>query len=681
MTNKQLICPFCGLGCAVTLKIDEFGRPYAVDAFEGDHVSKGKACPKPFSIPSFLNSSNRLAHPMKRKENGFVEISWGDAIKEISERIKEITKSDDPSSLGFLGSANCTNEDNYVFQKFARAIGTNNIDHHASFFALSEINAMYKSLGIPSLSSTYEELLKSSVVLIWGFNPAETNPVLMGQYILKAKEKGAKVVVVDPRKTKTAWFSDIHLMLNPKTDYALALSLLNVIFNEKLYDKNYSERINLSQKSIEVINSYSPEVVEKICGIQANTIRQVAKLIATSGKASILWGLGILQQINGEDIIEALLTISALCGYLGKEGCVVGGIKNEVNLQGASDMGVLPNFLPGYIDVSNKNEIEKFSKIWGFYVPDKEGMNAFEMLYSSNSTKIKGLYIMGMNPLVLLPNMNLTKKILENLDFLVVQDSFFTETAEFADIILPAATLPEKDGTVTNFERRVRWNNKAVEPVGEAKPDWMIVREIAKELGFESFFSFNSTEEVTREISSVNPLYSNITPEKLKENTSGIFWNINTNDKNEEKFLFLKGFYTPSGKFELQLNETFEIEKQSANLPFLLITFEYAGQHGAATLTRNFSPLMKRWGEAIGELNVETAKSLGINEGDKVKIKTEYGEFSCKVHLTQNIVKDVIAVPWHFGANSIFSCEIAKKYRKPELKVFPCSIIIQGEKQ
>ena len=663
------LCPYCGMGCRFYIKTLN-GEPVEIEIYEGG-VNEGKLCPKGLTALDFLRHNDRLTKPLKRTENGFEEISWEQAIKEIAEKILEIRDKYGPDALGFFSSARCSNEENYLLQKIARLLGTNNVDHCARLCHASTVAGLAQTVGAAAQSGSYDDIPKAKVLLIWGYNPAETHPVLM-RYILRAKDNGAKIIVVDPRKTKTAWFADIHLPLRLGTDIALANAMMHVIIKERLYDKKFVfSRTKGFEKLIKVVEEYTPEYAEKITGIPAHLIREAAVTFATAGRGIIMWAMGITQHITGTGNVKALADLGLICGYVGKEGTGLFPMRGQNNVQGACDMGALPDVLPGYQKVTDGKRV---AEIWGVEeLPSEPGLTIPEIINKAHEGEIKALYIMGENPVVSDPNTKHVIEALKELELLVVQDIFLTETAKYAHYILPAAAYAEKEGSFTASERRVQWNFKAIEPPEEAKPDWEILRMLGKALGLK--FDYESVEDVTREIALVAPQYRGITPERLKRDVEGIQWPCPSEDHPGTKRLHVESFATPDGKANI-IPVEFKppAELPDEEYPFMLTTFRVVGQYHTATMSGRSKALTKRWGEAYAEINPKDAQKLGIESGERIRIVTRRGSYECKAKITKRIGEGVIGVPWHWGANVLTNDVLDPEAKIPEFKVSACRV-------
>lgn len=674
-----VICPYCGVGCGFFIK-SRNGKYVGIEYNYEHPVNKGSLCPKANDL-SFLNSPDRLRKPLKKTENGFVEISWRDAVKEVASRIKEVVKTYGPDSVAFMASAKCFNEENYLLQKLARVLGTNNVDHCARLCHAPTLIGMGRVTGVGALTATFEDIGNSEVIVIWGSNPAETYPVLMGQYILKAKSRGAKVIVVGPVKTRTAWFSDIFVPIRPGTDIAVANAMMNIIISEGLYDKEFVERrVEGFDKLVEVVRKYTPELAESISGASAFIIRQAVYTMASSRKGSLLWSMGVTQHIVGYRNVLALATLAALLGWYGKPGTCVGGLRGQNNVQGACDMGALAEFLPGYVRVTDDVGRSRIASLWGVNeLPSNVGLTVPCIFREAESGKIKAIYVMGENPVVSEPNSTHVIEGLKKVEFLVVQDIFLTETAEHADIILPAAAWAEKEGSFTNSERRVQWSFKALEPPGEARPDLHIIVDLAKELGLERYFPYTTPEEVLLEINKVIPSYAGITPDRLKRTLGGIVWPCPTPEHNGTQVLHVDRFRTPTGKFMIiPVEHQPPAEVPDDEYPLILTTHRVVGIYHTNTMTGRSASVSKRWPEAEALINQSTASRYGLKNGDVVKVVTRRGEYVVKVKISNSVIDGVISVPWHWGANKVTNDALDPEASTPEAKVCACKVVRLG---
>ncbi|MEM0361106.1 MAG: formate dehydrogenase subunit alpha [Sulfolobales archaeon] len=674
-----VVCPYCGVGCGLLIKSSN-GRYVSVEYNYEHPVNRGHLCPKPNDL-SFINSPHRLRKPLKKTENGFVEISWKDAIREVATRLKEIVRDFGPNAVAFLASAKCFNEENYLLQKLARLLGTNNVDHCARLCHAPTLIGMGRVTGVGALTSTFEDIANSDVIVVWGANPAETYPILMGQYILRARKRGAKLIVVGPTKNKTAWHSDIFIQLLPGTDIVVANAIMNVIIKEGLYDREFVEkRVEGFDKLVGVVSKYTPELAESVSGAPAFLIKQAAYTMSSSRKGSLLWSMGITQHIVGYRNVLALATLAALLGWYGKPGTCVGGLRGQNNVQGSCDMGALAEFLPGYTRVTDEGGRKRIASLWGVEdLPKDVGITLPCVFREAEAGRVKAAYIMGENPVISEANSSHVVKGLSNMEFLVVQDIFLTETAEYADIVLPAAAWAEKEGSFTNSERRVQWSFKALDPPGDARPDLFIIIDLAKELGLERYFNYSGPEDVLLEINKVIPAYAGITPTRLKKRVGGIIWPCPSEDHEGTRLLHVDRFRTPTGKFTvIPVEHQPPAEVPDEEYPLILTTHRVVGVFHTNTMTGKSNSLSKRWPEAEALVNPSTANTYGVKDNEVVKLVTRRGEYVVKVRLDQGVMRGVISVPWHWGVNKLTNDALDPEAMTPETKVCACKIVKLG---
>ena len=666
------ICPYCGLGCRFIIKVKN-NNILAIELYKNG-VNNGKLCPKGITATDFIKNKNRLTQPLKSINDNFKTISWSSALKEVANKLLNIKKCYGNNSIAFLSSARCSNEENYILQKVARLLGTNNVDHCARLCHSSTIAGLSQTLGAAAQTGSFNDILDSNLLLVWGYNPAETHPVIM-DYFLRAKSKGAKIIVVDPRRTKTSWFADIHLNLNSGTDVYLINTLINIIIKNKLHNKEFIySRTKDFKKLIDSVKNYNISEAEKITGISKDIIYQTAIKFATAKKAIIMWAMGITQHTSGTNNVIALCNLGLTCGYVGKKGCGIFPMRGQNNVQGACDMGALPNVFPGYLKINEINS-KKIEKFWDTNnISSTPGLTIQEILDAISEDKIKALYIMGENPAVSDPDTSHVIKALKKLELLVVQDIFLTSTARLAHYVLPAAVYAEKDGSFTTSERRVQWNFKAIDPPKEAKPDWEILTLLAKELKLNQI-NYSSVDDITNEISQLIPNYRGITPERLKEEINGIKWPCPSIDHKGTDILHQIKFATPSGKAHfVPVHFKPPKEEIDEDFPFILTTVRIVGQYHTITMTGKSESITKRWKEPFAEINPKDAQNLNINDNDKIKIVTKRASYICKARVTNNVKQKMIALPWHWGANILTNRLLDSSSKIPAFKINACRI-------
>jgi formate dehydrogenase alpha subunit len=526
------------------------------------------------------------------------------------------------------------------------------------------------------MTNSIAELEDTDCVFIIGSNTTENHPVI-GTYIKRAKQKGAKIIVADPRVIELAEKADIYMQLTPGTNVALLNGMMNVIIEEKLQDEEFiRERCENYEQLLEVANSYSPERVEEITGVKADTIREAARLYAVSPRSSIVYAMGITQHSTGTENVFSIANLAMLCGKLGKEGCGVNPLRGQNNVQGACDMGALPDVFPAYQKVHIKDNVEKFERAWGVKLSDKPGITVPEMMNDAHDGNVKAIYIMGENPMVSDPDTNHVRAALEHLDFLVVQDIFMTETAKLANVVLPGTSFMEKDGTFTNTERRVQRVRKAIEPIGGSRPDWVIMCDLMKAFGCK--VKYKNPEEIMEEIRILVPSYGGITYERLED--QGIQWPCPDINHPGTKLLHKGKFSRGLGKFTV--NE-YEASKQqpSDEYPYILTTGRIQHHYHTGTMTRRSWALNREYPEAYMEINPQDAEKLGLREGSKAKVSSKIGDILIKVKITDKISSGVVFIPFHFSeaaVNKLIGEQHDPVVQIPEYKL--CAVKLEGVK-
>lgn len=516
------------------------------------------------------------------------------------------------------------------------------------------------------MTNSIAEIKDAEVIFVNGSNTTENHPVI-GAQIRQALNKGAKLIVADPREIPLAKDADIFLQLKPGTSIALSNAIINVILEEGLEDKEYiANNTEGFDKLKEVVKKYTPEYAAEICGVDANDIRKAARLYASVKKASLLYCMGITQQVNGTETVMSMANLALVTGNLGRESSGVNPLRGQNNVQGACDMGALPNVFTGYQSVTNPDLVAKFEKAWGTKLSNKPGLTVPEVVHEAEAGNVKVLYVFGENPAVSDPDSTHVKKALEK-SFLIVQDLFLTETAEFADVVLPAASFAEKDGTFSNTERRVQRIRKAVNSPGEAKTDWEIIAEIMNRLGYEA--NYNSAEEIFNEIREVTPSYAGITYDRIDK--VGIQWPCPNEEHPGTKFLHVgkpargKGLFSP-----VEFVESPELECDE--YPLVLTTGRILYQYHTTSMTGKTDGINEMASEHYVEINSKLAAAKGIKDGDKVKISSRRGSVITKAVVTDIADENVVFMPFHWenGANVLTNGELLDKYCKiPGYKV------------
>ncbi len=649
---KTAVCPYCGFGCR--LLIDP--KTMKVKPHRGE-PNRGKLCPKGLHATEFVLSEDRLRRPLKRTHNSLKPIIWGQAVDEIASKLLEIKELYGADAVAFLASSKVSNEESYLLQKIARLFGTNNIDNCARLCHEASVHALKMTVGTGAQTNPYEDLERFRTILIWGYNPAETHPVVM-DYILKAKKRGAKVIVVDVRETRTMAFADYRLVIRPGSDIALANALMHVIIREELYDEEFVKSRTSGFSEIKMaVRKYTPEYAEKVTGVPAGLIRTVAREFASAGSGAVMWGMGLTQHVSGVENILAVIDLALLLGYIGERGGLY-PMRGQNNVQGAAYMGALSEFLPGYVPLTDDRFRKRVASLWGVEeLPTERGLYLTELWDAVESGEIMALYIVGENPAVSEANFTRVRKALRELDLLVVQDVFMTRTAKYAHYILPASAFCEKDGSYMNSERRIQWSHKVCEPYADSKPDWEILTMLARALGLPGF-DYRSVEEITEEYFRLFPELEDRTVEELK-NGNGIFL--------PKKRLHTWEFATPDGKARfIAVEQISPWERPDDSYPFILTTIRLISHYNTGEMTLRSPSLVKLMGEPKALISRADAERLGIEKGDLIDIETRRGRIRLPAEVGR-IPPGVIAVPFHFKANRLTS-DALNKAGTPEFK-------------
>jgi formate dehydrogenase alpha subunit len=610
-SEVNTICPYCGVGCGLYLGT----RDEAIVNVRGDlesPVNKGLLCVKGRFGMSFVNSPERLTKPLIRKNiinspfskgerGGIVEISWDEALPLIADQLKNY-KADE---FALIASTRCTNEDNYIAQKFARMVmGSNNIDTVARLSEAPSLVALLKTLRASTSTGSISDIEKAACILVIGADVTHSHPII-GIEVKKAVELGARLIVISPIEIDLCRFAEIWLKPYPGTDLALLMGMSKVIVDEKLLDNSFIEKhcdnFETFKKSLD---NFSFGRMERITGVSRDIIEEAANVYATSKPAVILWSEGITQSSHGTDNVLGILNLSIITGNIRPESSGIIPLLTENNTFGAYDMGCMPDFYPGYHPVTSPEHREKVEAVWGCSLNDEPGLTLTEILQAVQEGKIKALYIIGSNPALNIPYTYGVREAFKKAEFIVFQDMFMNETAKFADVILPAASFAEKDGTFTNTEGRIQRINKAIEPVGNSRCDWEIICELAKLLGNHGF-NFSTHEDIMAEISRIIPQYYT----------------------NERSFFAQREMFSLT---PLQYRPPEEVS--DIDYPLILITKRDV--YSSGSLSRKVEGLELLRAKDHISLNPKDAADFEIKDGEKVRIISRCGEVNCKAKVT-----------------------------------------------
>ena len=675
LVQTMTTCTYCGVGCQIGFRVNpKTNELVQVTSPIGCIPNEGNLCVKGKFAMDFISNEKRLTTPLIKRNGEFKEASWQEAITLIAKRLNEIKAKHGPDSIAGLSSAKCTNEDNYVFQKFIRAaIGTNNVDHCARLCHASTVAGLARAFGSGAMTNSIEELKHAACIFVIGSNTTEAHPVIGLSVKEAVTEYGAKLIVADPRAIDLVRFSELHLTQKPGTDVALINAMMHVIINEDLCDKDFiSERTEGFAELVATVKDFTPEKAQEITTVAAEDIRRAARIYANSETSSIVYSMGITQHTTGTDNVLSLANLAMVTGNVGKECTGVNPLRGQNNVQGSCDLGALPNVYPGYQSVEDEAIREKFEAAWKSRLSPKKGLTVVEIMHGVEKGDIKAIYIMGENPALSDPNLNRTRKSLEDVEFLVVQDIFLSETAQYADVVLPTACFAEKNGTFTNTERRVQRVRKALDAPGEGRDDWRIICDIATEMGFAMDYDCAST--VMDEIASVSPIYGGISFERI--DSIGLPWPCLDSEHPGTKYLHKGKFARGKGKFHA-VSFINPDELPSAEYPFVLSTGRQLYQFHTGTMTRKSKAINQVSPAGYVEIHPDDAKKLKVVNAETVEVSTVRGKVQTQAKVTDQIKKGWLFMPFHFceGPANILTNDALDSIAKiPEYKVCAAKI-------
>jgi formate dehydrogenase alpha subunit len=668
------ICPYCGCGCGLYLHVEN-SNIAGVSPVRNHPVNNGSLCVKGWNCFEFIQHPDRLKYPFIKEGISFRQASWDEALRIIADRLSEIKKSSGPDSIGILSSAKSTNEENYLMMKFARAvIGTNNIDHCARLCHSSTVGGLADAFGSGAMTNSINEIADARLLLVIGSDTTEQHPMI-GMHMLEAIDKGAILIVADPRKTQLAELAHIHLRHRIGTDVALLNSIMHVMMREELVDISFVKRRTENFNAFKnTVMQYPPEVTEQITGVPPEDIKKVARLYATRRRAMLFYSMGITQHRTGVDNVCACANLTMLTAHIGLPKAGLNPLRGQNNVQGACDMGALPDLYSGYQKVIDPKTRRKFEKVWKIKLPSIPGLTLTEMFDSALKGNIRAMYIMGENPVLSNPDITHTTNALKKLDFLVVQDIFLSETAEFADVVLPATTFAEKDGTFTNTERRIQKIRAAIKPVGESKPDWKIISALAREMNYD--MNYKATHEIMEEIAILTPIYRGILHYRL-DNNYGLQWPCLDVTHPGTPFLHRKKFAKGLGTF-VPVDFIPPAEIPDKKFPFILTTGRMSFHYHTGTMCRRTSTLEREYPECLMDINPKDADYLGIKNMNMVRVSSRRGSITVRGYITDKTPEGIVFIPFHFkeaAVNLLTNPAIDPTAKIPEYKV--CAVTIE----
>ena len=672
------ICPYCGTGCGLNFVVKD-DKIVGVEPYKRHPVNEGKVCPKGNFGYEFINREDRLTTPLIKENGEFREASWDEALDLVANKLKEVSD-DDPNKVGFYACARSPNENIYITQKLARvACGTQNVDHCARICHGPTVAGLATTFGSGAMTNGFDSIKEADYIFCIGSNNMEAHP-LFGRKLIQAQKNGAKLVVLDPRYTPTAKIADEYVQFKTGTDVALMNGMIKVIIDNDLQDDEFiKNRTKGFDELKETVQKYDLETVSEITHIAPEVIEELAIEYAKADKAAIVYSLGITEHSHGADNVMSTANLAMLTGNIGREGTGVNPLRGQNNVQGACDMGALPSDYVGYRKVADQETTDWFNEYYGTNLPAKPGLTLVEMMNAAHAGDLKVLYIHGEDPVLSDADIKHTKEALANLDMLIVQELFMTDTAQCADVVLPAAGWGEQEGTFTNGERRVQCLHKAQEPPEGAMFDWKIMEEIAVRMGVpREKFHYESAEEIFEEIRECAPIFAGMNRERL-DTPEALHWPCPSVDDPCQPLMHKDKFAHPDGLGIFQaLEHRGPVEVPDEEYPLLLTTTRVLFHYHAA-MTRRCKTLDNEVKTGFIEINTEDAKELGILNNEIVKASSRRGEIEIPARVTDDIKKGIVNIPMHFtecAANMLTNSDsFDPKCKMVELKA--CAIKVE----
>jgi len=694
------VCPYCGVGCALTFHVDP--EKNAVVFAEGRESpgNQARLCVKGRYGWDYTGHPHRLTKPLIRidypkgalssavksserkpgKPGGVVdyaevmpafrEASWEEALDLVASKLKGIKDEHGPRALAGFGSAKCTNEDAYLFQKLIRtAFGTNNVDHCTRLCHASSVAALLEGIGSGAVTTTYGDIANADVAVLTGTNTAANHPVA-ASFFKEAARSGTKLIIVDPRAGRMTEHAWRFCQIRSGSDVAFYNAMMHVIIAEGLVDEEYIAKFTKDFDAVKAtVAKYTPEMASVICGIEPAMIREVALAYGNAKSALTFWGMGMSQHVHGTDNCRCLIALALMTGNIGHAGSGLHPLRGQNNVQGASDSGLIPMVYPDYQPVGDPETRAKFESAWGIELDPEPGLTVVEIMKAAIAGEIRGMYMLGENPFLSDPNINKVRGALSGLDFLVVQDIFLTETAEFADVVLPATSALEKDGTFTNTDRRVQVARRALDAPGEARNDWEVICEIGTRMGYP--MAYDSAADVFDEFVALTSAYQGLTHANLGA-TGKLYPCPNPEESDGTVVMFEDGFPTEDGRARfVPAEHTGADELPDPEYPFVLITGRVLEHWHTGVMTRRSHTLHAREPEAFVEVHPEDCASLGLEHDQLASVSSRRGEITLKVRMSPKVQVGSVFIPFHFreaAANILTTDKLDPDGKIPEFK-------------
>ncbi|PLS21903.1 formate dehydrogenase subunit alpha [Neptunicoccus cionae] len=678
------VCPFCGVGCQISLKIKDEKVAW-VDGIDGP-ANEGRLCVKGRFGFDYIHHEHRLTKPLIRREDAppkglnvhpdsvldfFREATWEEAMTAAAGGLAKLRDEKGGKSIAGFGSAKCSNEEAYLFQKLIRqGFGHNNVDHCTRLCHASSVAALMENVGSGAVSATFNEIENADVAIVIGANPIENHPVA-ATYFKQFTKRGGKLIVMDPRGVGLGKYATHRLKFRPGTDVAMLNAIMHTIVEEELYDKQYIAAYTENWEAQKAhLKDFPPEKMAELCGVEAEELKEVARLFAGAKAGMIFWGMGISQHIHGTDNSRCLISLALMTGQVGRPGAGLHPLRGQNNVQGASDAGMIPMFLPDYQPVGEDGVRSAFNEIWNSDVDfgAEKGLTVVEIMDAIHAGDIHGMYILGENPAMSDPDVEHARDALAKLEHLVVQDIFLTETANYADVILPASAFAEKTGTVTNTNRQVQMGRPAVPPPGDAREDWAITTELAQRLGLD--WTYTHPREIFAEMKMGMPSLDNITWERL-ENEAVTYPSLSPTDPGQA-IVFGDGFPRPEGRARFTPASIIPPDDvPDAEYPMILTTGRQLEHWHTGSMTRRASVLDAVEPEANCSLHPKTLRKMGVEPGGMIRLTTKRGTIVTMARADRAVAEDMVFLPFAYveAAANILTNSALDPYGKiPEFK-------------
>jgi formate dehydrogenase major subunit len=636
------VCPYCGVGCTI-----EYAGNGKATGTAGPVNTSGEVCPKGVAAFDVVAHEDRLTEPLVREGGRFVTAPWDTALARVADELAEVIDQHGPDAVEFFASSNCTNEENYVFQKLARMLGTNNVDNCARLCHSSTVAAMSERLGAGAMTNTLDDLTETDCLLVTGANPAEQHPVIFRSYVLPAIRNGATLIHIDPRETDTTDAADIHLDVRPGYDIQLLNSMAKVVLDEGLADESFIEERTTGGADLKAhLRDLDVADGAEVAGVDPESVREAARAYAEADRAAIVTGMGMSQHTSGTDNVHALLNLALLTGNVGRPGTGVNPLRGQNNVQGAGDVGALPNVLPGYESVTDPAARERVADEWGVEPPSEPGLTETTAIHQFGDG-VKAAVVFGENPAVTEPNVNSARSAFDDLDFCVVIDLFETATVDHADVVLPGSSWAEKSGTVTNTDRRVMRMRPNADLPGNARRDLDILMDIGQRLVDQAdAFDYDGPEAVFEELTRVNPLYAGMSYDGIGEGYQR--WPFPADADSGTDVLHSDTFASGDRTAPLlPISPTPPADAVSED--DLVLTTGRALQHfNSGALTRRSETLMRMRGADVLEIHPDDADARGIEDGDTVVVENDRGSVTVSAAVTAAIRPGVVFCTFHY---------------------------------